>query len=185
MFVGGMAVNYYGFPRATFDVDVALVLKEENIKNFVNALKKEEFIAHVREVHLIQKLGNQFFVSVPSSPYRVDIFLAKKDFERHILKRRKKRKLFGKETFLISAEDLILTKITLSRPRDYEDAVGVFERQKGKLNRRYLERYAAALGVSKKLKDLMKVDLEIINRKATTLNKEALDALSYQTKLEA
>lgn len=154
MFVGGLAVNYYGFPRATFDVDVAVLLKKEKVKEFVSALKKGGFIIHKKEVFLIQKLGNQFFVTVPSSPYRIDIFLAKKDYERHILKRRKKKTIFGRETFFISAEDLILTKLTLNRAQDMEDARGVMERQKGKLNTKYLQSFAKRLDVYERLKTI-------------------------------
>ena len=36
---GGLAVNIYGIPRMTADIDILLDFNEENIKNFENALK--------------------------------------------------------------------------------------------------------------------------------------------------
>jgi hypothetical protein len=36
--VGGMAVNYHGFARATGDIDIWIDISEENRENFVNAL---------------------------------------------------------------------------------------------------------------------------------------------------
>ena len=35
---GGMAVNIYGIPRMTADIDIILDFEENNISNFENAL---------------------------------------------------------------------------------------------------------------------------------------------------
>jgi predicted nucleotidyltransferase len=37
--VGGVAVNLYGIPRMTYDVDLILDLEDENIKKFLRLLK--------------------------------------------------------------------------------------------------------------------------------------------------
>lgn len=37
--VGGIAVNLYGIPRMTYDVDLILDLEDENIKEFLQLLK--------------------------------------------------------------------------------------------------------------------------------------------------
>lgn len=37
--VGGIAVNLYGIPRMTYDIDLLLDLEEKNIENFLRLLK--------------------------------------------------------------------------------------------------------------------------------------------------
>ncbi|MBI5048797.1 MAG: nucleotidyltransferase [Deltaproteobacteria bacterium] len=37
--VGGLAVNLYGIPRMTYDIDLLLDLEDENIKEFLQLLK--------------------------------------------------------------------------------------------------------------------------------------------------
>jgi len=41
--VGGLAVNLHGIPRATYDIDLLLSLEKENLKKFLNFLKKIGF----------------------------------------------------------------------------------------------------------------------------------------------
>lgn len=41
--VGGLAVNLYGIPRMTYDLDLLLDLEDENLTKFLNLLKKWGF----------------------------------------------------------------------------------------------------------------------------------------------
>lgn len=41
--VGGLAVNLYGIPRMTYDIDILLNLDNENIHNFLSLMKKWDF----------------------------------------------------------------------------------------------------------------------------------------------
>jgi len=36
---GGMAVNFYGIPRMTYDIDLLLRLEDKNLKKFLNLMK--------------------------------------------------------------------------------------------------------------------------------------------------
>ena len=37
--VGGMAVNFYGIPRMTYDIDLLLYLEDENLEKFLNLMR--------------------------------------------------------------------------------------------------------------------------------------------------
>lgn len=37
--IGGIAVNFHGFERPTGDLDILLLLKKDNVENFVRAVK--------------------------------------------------------------------------------------------------------------------------------------------------
>jgi len=41
--VGGMAVNFYGIPRMTYDIDLLLYLEDRNLRKFLSLLKKWGF----------------------------------------------------------------------------------------------------------------------------------------------
>ncbi|MFN3967205.1 MAG: nucleotidyl transferase AbiEii/AbiGii toxin family protein [Endomicrobiia bacterium] len=41
--VGGIAVNLYGIPRMTYDIDLILDLEDENLKKFLSLLKEWGF----------------------------------------------------------------------------------------------------------------------------------------------
>ncbi|MEW5757903.1 MAG: DUF6036 family nucleotidyltransferase [Candidatus Omnitrophota bacterium] len=41
--VGGMAINLYGIPRMTYDLDFILLLENNNIKKFITLMKKWGF----------------------------------------------------------------------------------------------------------------------------------------------
>lgn len=50
-----------------------------------------------------------------------------------------------------------MQKLKVGRPRDFEDALSVVERFREKLNRNYLGRWAARLGVTAELKYVMRL----------------------------
>lgn len=41
--VGGMAVNFHGIPRMTYDIDLLLYLEDENLKKFLKVMKGWNF----------------------------------------------------------------------------------------------------------------------------------------------
>jgi len=43
MVVGGLAVNFYGIPRMTYDIDLLLYLEDKNLKAFLFLMKKWGF----------------------------------------------------------------------------------------------------------------------------------------------
>lgn len=52
---------------------------------------------------------------------------------------------------MIAPDDLILQKLKVGRPRDFEDAVTVMARVPAELDRAYLRRWARRLGVTAEL----------------------------------
>ena len=41
--VGGMAVNFHGIPRMTYDIDLLLLLEDKNLKKFLSLMKSWGF----------------------------------------------------------------------------------------------------------------------------------------------
>ncbi|MDI6819786.1 MAG: hypothetical protein QMC89_02630 [Candidatus Hodarchaeaceae archaeon] len=42
--VGGLAVNFYGIPRTTVDIDIILRIEEDEIPALVNFLSRNDFL---------------------------------------------------------------------------------------------------------------------------------------------
>lgn len=157
MLVGGFAVNYYGAPRATGDIDISLLVSSNNIKNFLAALQKGKFVLHPREIVTLMNISNHFLLFDPSNTYRIDCWIPKTNFELQALKRRKKVRLAGKNIYLPAAEDLILFKLIAGRAKDHEDLKWIINRQKSKLDKKYLKFWSMALDVHKDLSKFIKV----------------------------
>ena len=41
--VGGIAVNFYGIPRMTYDIDLLVYLEDKNLKRFLKLMKRWNF----------------------------------------------------------------------------------------------------------------------------------------------
>lgn len=132
--VGGIAVNLYGVPRVTMDLDLMVEMERENLLRFVDALERVGYKprVHVKATALAdpakrkewQKKKHMVAFSFyrPELPYQqVDIFLDNPiDFE----EASRTRELIAAEGIripLISLENLIKLKRELGREQDLSD----------------------------------------------------------------
>ena len=151
MLVGGFAVAYWGYPRQSLDIDIVVDLTRENLKDFIKNAQQHGFHVHEPEAKTIIAKGNRFVMEWHD--FRVDCWLPRTRFEKQALENRKRKKLFGQNLWIISAEDLIISKLLIGRPRDLEDIKTVRLRQGRKIKRAYIKEEAQILGGSNLLKD--------------------------------
>ncbi len=154
--MGGIAVGVYARPRATYDIDGIISIREEQIENFLNTLKEAGFRYDKKEpIKFIQGLS---FITLCYTKYKtyVDLFIAGNKFQENILARVKKVR-FNKMTLnIISLEDLILIKLQTGRERDIEDVRDMITENKEKIDFGYLMRWARALNIHIFLEDELK-----------------------------
>ncbi|KXB09587.1 hypothetical protein AKJ46_00120 [candidate division MSBL1 archaeon SCGC-AAA833K04] len=151
---GGIAVNFYGFPRATHDVDVIVSLPKEKIHQPTSTLKEKNFEIIESEIEFVVEKGDRFTAQL--NAYRVDFWLAKTGDQENVLERSQTQKILELQTKIITPEDLIVSKLRSGRGRDHEDMLGILIRQKEKLQEEYLTQRATALKLRGKLKELMR-----------------------------
>jgi hypothetical protein len=70
------------------------------------------------------------------------------DHDRQAFRRRRRRRWEQHSYWFVSAEDLVLQKLKVGRPRDFEDAAGVIQRTGPALDAAYLRRWASRLGIA-------------------------------------
>ena len=150
MLVGGFAVAYWGYPRQSMDIDIVIDLNRENIGDFIKDAKEYGFIIHAPEAKAMVAKGNRFVMEWHA--FRIDCWLPRTRFEKQALENRTRKKLFGQNLWIISAEDLIISKLLIGRPRDLEDIKTVRLRQGRKIKRAYIKEEAQLLGLSEQLK---------------------------------
>ena len=156
---GGVVVAVWGAPRETVDVDAVVCVTDEDLEGLLPALAKAGF-AYPEEVrHTFPVDG---WLRADFQGRHADIALGRTPFDESALKRRRRVKLFGKEIWVASAEDLILYKLVAHRYKDLGDAESVLVRMHGQLDLGYLRKWAdeIARGTGKfevpgKLEDLL------------------------------
>lgn len=156
MLTGSFASNYYGEPRSTHDADFVIQATAAHLKFLLKELGKE-FVSGVPEEELLA--GQQFNVIHLPTSFKIDFWpLRSEPFDQSAFARRKRVRLFGREVFIPTAEDLILQKLRWGRNSGSEvqrrDVVGILRGQEGNLDWEYLNRWAGDLGVRELLEQL-------------------------------
>lgn len=151
---GALAVGYYGVPRTTYDVDVIVSVNKSQNKKLMDQARKSGFNFHELEVLKLAEIGNVVMMWAPEG-YKIDFWLAKTNRDKAAITRRRKATVFDRSVWMISPEDLIVSKLLTGRPRDLGDIVGILTRQKGKLDKKYLLHTAKYHDAGEKLSEIM------------------------------
>lgn len=111
MLSGSLAMSVYVVPRSTRDFDFIIHLEPKNIFNFVENFKegyycdKDSVIDAVNRRSIFNIIDNE-------SGYKADFMILKdEDFRITEFNRRMKIDFFDKKIYIVSAEDLLLSKI--------------------------------------------------------------------------
>jgi len=158
MLTGGLAVSFWGLPRTTHDIDIVIEAKEEDKNKIIDGFKKDFYIS---EEAVSQAIRQRFTFNIIhyKAGLKIDFWLTKKDPQRIIeFKRRQKKKIFGKEIYIISLEDLILEKLLWYKEsestRHLEDIEGILKISKGDLA--YIKNWARQQSTIEILEELIK-----------------------------
>jgi predicted nucleotidyltransferase len=120
LLIGGYAVNYYGYPRATGDIDVWIALDPDNAARMVDAL--QEFGFGTPELTSDVFLQQGRMIRLGMAPLRIEILneisgVAFEDCYPH----RVEAKIDGVDVSVIDLEHLKQNKRASGRHKDLED----------------------------------------------------------------
>jgi hypothetical protein len=137
-FIGGVAVQRWGEPRVTRDVDLSLLTGFGLEDPFIDALIAQ-YPARIDGAAQFARRNRVLLLKTPHG-VGIDISLAALPFEEAVVRR---ATLFsfgpGLDIRTCSAEDLVVLKLFACRPLDIQDAEGVAIRQKGRIDWAYIE----------------------------------------------
>jgi hypothetical protein len=158
-FIGGVAMNTWAIPRATFDLDLAIAVSDRTLADLLHRFEAKGFvvdaefrngfrdrIAGMEKVHTFLPIGRSLLA--------VDLFLANTPFLESTLARRVVVDLGHGPIQICSAADLILFKLIAGRPKDMLDIKNLIVVQ-GIPEPSYLRSWASRLGLEERLKPLL------------------------------
>ncbi|MFH0909359.1 MAG: hypothetical protein V1929_11400 [bacterium] len=120
LLIGGYAVGYHGFPRATADMDIWIALNPQNATKAMEALKTFGFGQEELTAELFQKKDQIIRMGRP--PFRIEVLtgISGVEFEA-CYKRRVVDTIDGVKINIINLQDLKRNKKASGRHKDLED----------------------------------------------------------------
>lgn len=143
MIVGADAVNFYGRPRTTHDIDLKVAILPKDVEGIFTSFTKDFYIDKTMIYDAI-KNKSMFNIIHNETGMKVDFWTLKDDeYEFERFNRRKNVLILNTPVYITTAEDLIITKLDWHKEsaseKHYQDALGVYEIQYGKLDEKYIE----------------------------------------------
>lgn len=115
MLTGSMAMNFYAEPRMTRDIDIVIAMKRGDVDVVLKLFRPKYYISEEAIVEALQH-QSMFNIIHTESVVKVDFVVRKSGpFRTAEFKRRRRVKVNGFETWIVSREDLILSKLEWMR----------------------------------------------------------------------
>jgi len=154
---GSVASSIYGDPRSTRDIDIVAALADQHASHLVDALSGE-FYADLSAILAAIRSSGAFNLIHLDTMVKLDFFVARPTpFGRSQLARRQPQTIGQPESLTVqiaSPEDTVLAKLDWYRKGDgisdsqWNDVLGVLKVQADRLDREYLDHWAAELSVT-------------------------------------
>jgi len=152
MIVGSFASTHHGEPRTTQDIDIVIDVDRTELDRFVASLPSTAWYVDADAAHDALQARSMFNVIDLQTGWKVDLICLRPGaFPKTEFSRRTAAELLGTRVFLATAEDTLLAKLVWAREsgsdRQVRDAEGIMAASGEQLDREYVDRWAADLGV--------------------------------------
>ena len=154
MLTGSLAMSYYARPRMTRDIDIVVALEAAAAAKLAGLLGTD-YHADAEAIAEGFRLRRPCNVMHLPTVVKIDLIPRKEgDYRRTEFERRRKVNFAGVELWIVSGEDLVLSKLEWARDSGSElqmrDVRHLLETP---LDGAYLETWAARLGLAARLKE--------------------------------
>lgn len=167
MLTGAWSVIYYGRPRASHDIDLIVEMHPENIENILSIFNKLPKSYQYQEISVRNAIKNKGMFNILYLPefLKLDFWLlTDTPFDKSRFSRKVEVEVLGQKMFFTTAEDTILQKLrwyTISPlEKSLIDAAFVYQIQYKNLDKKYLEKWAKTLKITRILNRLKTINLE-------------------------
>ena len=156
---GSLGSSLHGQPRATNDADIIIASTANQLAKFLKSL---EFSYYVSSEAASEAMRQRSMFNVIDSElgWKADLIF-RKDNPYHLAEfnRRMKARVMGIDLWILSPEDVILSKLNWAKNSEsnlqYGDVLGVIKLQWDKLDWEYLRHWAKELGVEETLEKVI------------------------------
>lgn len=148
MLTGSLAMMQYSVYRMTADIDIVIELKNEDANRIINAFEPDYYVPHNRVRDAISRKF-MFNVIHQETAFKIDLVIKKStEFQINAFDRRNKVDFFGKEIYIITLEDLIISKLNWAKQsfseKQFTDVENLLM---GEYETAYVENWTDKLGV--------------------------------------
>jgi hypothetical protein len=153
MITGSIAASYYGLARATYDLDIVISVTPEKLRSLIQLLPQEEYYAVLQDALDACRHQTMFNVLDTVRGWKIDFIVQKAaPFHCEAFQRRVAVTFAGVPVSLISAEDLVLSKLEWAKmgesERQVRDVAVVLEKCQLSLDLPYVEKWVCELGLA-------------------------------------
>ena len=149
--VGGLALAQWGVVRATYDVDIKVLVPRGDYAEMRASLQAA--FPNPARPHLPE---HSLVVAVSIHEVIVDFLLALPGYEELIIERATLRDLGGWSVWICSAEDLIIQKVVAERDKDWVDVEALLIAQGNRLDQIYIEEWLTQFAEALEKPDLVR-----------------------------
>ena len=156
MLTGSFALGYYATPRMTRDLDIVVALNADNVDALITAFSAD-FYVDADDVRMAIGAERLFNMMHFESGIKVDFIIRKSSaYREHEFSRRQQVSMGSAETWIVSREDLILSKLlwALAAQSELQER-DVRQLLNGPLDAAYINKWAPILGVDELLQRLL------------------------------
>jgi hypothetical protein len=156
MLTGSFALAYYATPRMTRDLDLVVALTERDVDALVGAFASDFYI-NADAARTAVSSERMFNLMHFESGLKVDLIVRKSSEFRQIEFARRRAVTFGGiRTWIVSCEDLILSKLVWALDSNSElQRRDIQQLLAGAVDLHYIQQWAPKLGVTSLLNGLM------------------------------
>src|SRR5438105_3447029 len=124
MLTGSMAMNYYAQPRMTRDIDLVIAIGPEDVGRVASLFRNDYYVS---EENIRESLAHEpiFNLIHQESVIKVDCIIRKgTEYRRVEFERRQRISILDFTTFIVSKEDLIISKLFWAKDSHSEVQLG-------------------------------------------------------------
>lgn len=149
MLTGSMALFQYSIYRMTADIDIVVELQSRHAQILIENLEPDYYIPHNSMRRAISS-ERMFNVLHQGTAFKIDCVIRKSTpFQKSAFERRQKVDFHGMETFVITAEDLVISKLLWAfESKSEKQLTDVKNLIRNPLDTDYIELWAKKVGVT-------------------------------------
>jgi hypothetical protein len=149
MLSGSIALNSYTVPRMTMDIDIVVELHEENLNDFLSIFGDNYYLNKDAVKEETKRLG-MFNVIDHETGFKVDFIIRKNtEYRKFEFQRRLKTKIADFDVWIVSPEDLAISKIEWIQQLQSDKQISDIENllAKPEIDKQYIEKWCRKLNL--------------------------------------